>query len=475
MPSCCRSPRQLLATWLCCATLLAAWIDSAGAGCNCPLCSVGVSCIATPSTPNEGLTFVAHPLYDSPGIDPDATAPHDEFRIANRWSTTSVDFTNFRRGDPLHLTWGIVADGTTIAGSEGTSGSDLIETMNRLYGTGPTGVTSARWFSHFAQSFDRWSQLSGLSFSFEPNDLGAAIDNTISPAGSSGRYADLRIGGHSIDGQSGSNTLAYNYFPPHGDMVLDTDNEAFFGNTFNNSVRLRNVLMHEIGHGLGFRHLESSSASFLMEPFITASFDGPQFDDILAAHRNYGDKLEKSGGNDSSATATLAGHFGDGDFWQIGGDADGTRVEANETDFVSIDGITDSDWFRFTVDERSTFGAILAPRGPSYQEGPQDGAQVTLDTARLADLTLGFYEHDNSTNNIAQLAEVNQSFSGGSEQLGDFLLTPGTDYYLRIGALTDNVQMYQLLLAFIASPVPEPTTIALALCGLCLAGPRRDG
>ncbi|GIS63309.1 MAG: hypothetical protein CM1200mP2_55340 [Planctomycetaceae bacterium] len=33
-----------------------------------------------------------------------------------------------------------------------------------------------------------------------------------------------------------------------------------------------------------------------MEPFASTSFDGPQYDDILAVHRSYGDVFESGSG-----------------------------------------------------------------------------------------------------------------------------------------------------------------------------------
>ena len=112
--------------------------------------------------------------------------------------------------------------------------------------------------------------------------------------GAAERTSDMRIGGHSIDGQSGSNTLAYNYFPNAGDMVIDTDNVSFYSNRTGDHIRLRNVIMHEVGHGLGISHLVSNDSRFLMEPFIDVSFDGPQFAEILAVHRMYGDNNEEN-------------------------------------------------------------------------------------------------------------------------------------------------------------------------------------
>ena len=53
-----------------------------------------------------------------------------------------------------------------------------------------------------------------------------------------GTRGDVRIGGHLIDGNS--NVLAYNFFPNHGEMIIDTG-DSFYSGTTNNSRGLRNT------------------------------------------------------------------------------------------------------------------------------------------------------------------------------------------------------------------------------------------
>lgn len=457
-----RHPELRVTIFLCSFAMCFAYQAYAQLLCGCSGCVAGGACVFYAADTPTSLDV---------GSD-DEVVPSAEFQIATRWTTTASDSGFTVNGTPKTLTWSLVSDGTIIAGSEGTSGSDLIDMLNRLYGRGPT-VEESPWFRLFEESFDRWSELSGLTFVYEPRDRGARIDNTSSPTGTIGAYADIRIGGHSIDGASGSNTLAYNYFPPHGDMVIDTDNEAFYGSRFGDSRRLRNVLMHEIGHGIGFRHLESSDGQFLMEPFISVAFDGPQFDDILAAHRNYGDALEKDGGNDLPSTATPIGSFEPGQLWQIGADADGTRVERTETDFVSIDSFFDEDWFRFSVNSPLSFAALLDPRGPTYQEGAQNGAQSAFDTRRLADLSIELYAETPSGANIAQVAESDISPAGRPELVAGVTLQPGSDYFLRLRQSTNSVQMYSLTLAFAEQMIPEPSAAALVALTLLAASGRR--
>ncbi|WP_197526115.1 matrixin family metalloprotease [Botrimarina colliarenosi] len=400
-------------------------------------------------------------VYDSlPDHDHDEV-PSAEFRVGDRWVSTTTFGSTGVRGNPVTITWGFVDDGTTVVGSEGSSPSNLIAMLNTQYGGGRRGIESAPWFHLFEEAFGRWSELSGITYVYEPNDGGATLNNTTTPRGQLGVYPDVRIGGHSIDGASGSNTLAYNYFPDHGDMVIDTDNSAFYGNSQFNSRRLRNVLMHEAGHGLGFNHLESSDSGQLMEPFISTSFDGPQIDDILAAHRNYGDVLEKNGGNDSLRSPTPVGLLPAGDIWRIGVDGATSVVSSSQTDFVSIDGRTDLDFYSFRVAQPVEMALTLTQVGRTYMEGPQDGAQNLLDTSRLNPLEITLFG-DDAAGGLIQLA-AGLPRGDVLEFITDVVLFPGQDYFFRVNGTVDNVQLYQLSLSLTATAVPEPASLAAAL------------
>ena len=65
-------------------------------------------------------------------------------------------------------------------------------------------------------------------------------------------------------------------------MVVDTS-DSFFLQTREDSLRLRNVLAHELGHGVGLSHVRPVTQTKLLEPFATTAFDGPQHDDIGGA------------------------------------------------------------------------------------------------------------------------------------------------------------------------------------------------
>lgn len=372
-----------------------------------------------------------------------------EFNDIDRWSSTATDGGGLGQGDPTTITWSFVPDGTTIFGAVGepTSPSDLISTLDSLMdpsSTGGSDLTQRAWFNIFNASFERFTEISGLTLVYEPNDTTSPIDGTSSPTGQLGVRGDVRIGGHSIDGQTGSNTLAYNYFPNHGDMVLDTDNEAVYDS---NSKRFRNVIMHEHGHGLGLEHTIPVDQTKLLEPFISTQFEGPQIDDILALHRGYGDFYEKSNsgaGNEVFSNAVFLGTLSPGDTESIGTDANefGADFEVfpNEDDFISIDDNSDVDFLSFTIDAPSFVDITLTPvGGDPYNTGPEGGTASLFDPTALSDLTLSLFD----TNGIDLIDAVNSNGLGGAETLTDQVLDAGT-YYARVTGAQNTVQLYQL-------------------------------
>lgn len=390
----------------------------------------------------------------------------------SRWNnnTAIAPPQGYSLGSPLTLTWGFLRDGNHVDGG-GAAGSNLINRFDATFGAGPGGsdFTLRPWYTYFQRSFDRWSQVSGLSYQYEAADDGATQNSNFANRGILGVRADLRIGGRNIDGSGG--VLAYNFFPNGGDMVIDTGDMNFYGNSGGDYVRLRNVIMHEHGHGMGCAHCESNNAGFLMEPFIQTSFDGPQFHDILLAQRGYGDVYEKSNsglGNDTFGRATSLGSLNHGDSVSIGNDARNLPVGPNEIDFVSIDSQTDTDFFSFSISSGSMVNVLLESLGPTYNVGPQNGSQVSFNTKARSDLTLSLFD----VNGTSLLASSNVTGFGGNESL-EFNLTSAGTYFLRVTGLNNpdsffDTQMYGLS---VVATVPEPAT--LAVLGLALMAMRR--
>ncbi len=360
------------------------------------------------------------------------------YRLTGRWTSTATDGSVGLIGTPITLTWGIVPDGT-IQGGGGSS--NLINFLDSTFGTGPGGtdLTQRPWFRHFDSSFSRWGDLSGISYVYEPNDDGSLHSSNVQ-RGVLGVRPDVRIAGFFLDGPSG--ILAYNAFPNNGDMTLDTAELFNFGLSTNDYRFFRNVLMHEHGHGIGLSHVESNRR-FLMEPFIQTNFDGPQFDDLLGIQRGYGDALEKTNGgagNETFSLATPLGLIDDGEIASIGTDAGTPQITIGSTDFVSIDDDSDTDFFRFSIDSSADVDISVTPKGPIYTEGPQGGAQTSLDTSMLSNLNLALYDRDG----VTLLASDDSGGLGVADSISSFSLSSPGDYFVRVKGANNNIQMYQL-------------------------------
>ncbi len=365
-------------------------------------------------------------------------APSAKAYVSNdRWVTTASGSAGVA-GDPVTLTWSIVNDGTNLTG-EGPS--DLVNFLDTNLGAGPGGtdLTQRPWFQHFDSAFDRWSELGGITYVYEPNDDGVTQGSFL--AGSLGVRGDVRIGGALIDGASG--TVAFNYSPDNADMVLDTGDAVFFSNSTSNYRQLRNTVMHEAGHGFGLSHVDSDTSRFLMEPFISTLFDGPQFDDIRGVQALYGDFFEKSNngqGNDTTLLATSLGSVAAGSTLSLGTDAVDAVVSFSDTDFLSIDSSTDTDFFSFSIDGPSLLDVVLAPLGPTYNQGIEGGSQTPIDTSVLSDLALAVFDSDG----ISLLAASDTAGPGLTESLTALNLPVAGDYFVRVTGADAVIQFYQI-------------------------------
>ena len=372
-----------------------------------------------------------------------------------RWTSTASNASTGTYGNPITLTWSLVPDGTAVSSSyaptNGTS-SNLISTFDAAFGAGPGGsdLTQRPWFHLFSDSFNRWNQLGGINFVYEPHDSTLTLGS--STGGTLGVRGDIRIGGANIDGTNG--TLAETLLPQVGDILIDTADTSFFADSTSNHVAFRNTLMHETGHAFGLEHVISDTNDFLMEPVINLNFDGPQLDEVRAIQYFYGDPNEKSHnmqGNNTAALATPLGTLAVGGSIDVGSSAVGKDsganmvVSPNESDFVSVFGTTDADYYSFSVSSAVKLSAVLTPRGGIFDQGQQGGSPPTpTDANSKNDLSLALFGSDGTT----QLALINNTGAGSAETLSNFTLPSAGQYYLRVtGATADAVQLYDLALS----------------------------
>jgi hypothetical protein len=180
-------------------------------------------------------------------------------------------------------------DGTLISSSYP---SNLFSVYNAAY-------PQATWQREIARALQVWANVSNLNFHFVSDDG--------SPQGTSGlaqgdpRFGDIRIGGYNM----GSGILGIGWNPNNtttgGDVELSTSSAFLIGSI----PDLASVVMHEVGHGIGFNHTLVNPA--VMEGGLWGTYPGPYPDDIAGVQAMYGarkpDAYEGATGNGTLATA----------------------------------------------------------------------------------------------------------------------------------------------------------------------------
>ena len=386
----------------------------------------------SPGTPNDVVNAFQNALFPNPA---------QRFQGTVQWGETATNGSGLPRGEPITLTYSFVPDGTLIPSGVGEPPgfSNLFATLDALYGD------TATWQALYAQVFDRWSELCGITYVFEPNDDGATFSSS---PGVLGVRGDLRMAGKLIDGNPvGGSILAYNFFPDVGDMVIDTA-DGFFTDLSANSLKLRNVLSHEHGHGMGAAHVCPLSQTKLMEPFASTAFDGPQHDEIRGAQWRYGDPFEP---DNTPATATDVGTLPSGASVSIG---DVPLPSVQDGAILSIDANGEQDYFRFTTIGPVKARVVLRPVGLLYDDSPQDAFQCPDEPANCCS---GNFTDSNIVANLDMeiigpngstvLARANAAAAGASERLSNILLPAAGNYFVRVfesGNATSRPQLYKL-------------------------------
>ncbi|MFN0011041.1 MAG: matrixin family metalloprotease [Phycisphaerales bacterium] len=405
---------------------------------SAPLGKPSAVCFA-PGTPDDVITA----FNEQFGVQ-------QQFKNSTRWSGTAYTPGGSAPGKPLTISYSVVPDGTPIAGFNGEAAapSGLRAKLNAVYGS------EAVWLPVIQSAFNRWAEVTGITYIYEANDDGvdlATLD------GEPGVRGDVRIGGHLIDGNSG--VLAYNFFPDEGDMVIDSA-DNFYDNITLGSRRLKNVLQHEHGHGLGMNHVCPVEQTKLMEPTVSSAYEGIRHDDIRHGQFLYGDDFEP---NDSSVQATNLGALGTCTPVVVG------TVPAPDASFgiasiAAIERASEKDWFQVTVAGPRRISAVLSPVGWNYDDSSQacggqpssccTGSPFNSNTA--ANLTLEVLSTDGAT----VLASSIGAPSGSDESVSNVVLPAAGTYFIRIGenAFTQT-QQYRLTVT------PSSNALSVALTG----------
>ncbi len=381
----------------------------------------GVRCISTadvafcisPDTPPEKLEEVMRrlPAFVTPA-----------YAAEIRWNRTASGKTG-AQGNPITLTYSFVPDGTPLptAVGEPEAASSLYAVLDAAF-----GGDRALWKAQFAWCFQRWSEVTGITY-LEVSDDGAPVPSSPGVIGARG---DIRFGSHNIDGATG--VLGYSYYPDTADVILDSSEN--WGNPTRDYRYLRNTIMHEHGHGLGLGHVWPMNQTKLMEVTLWMGFEGPQDDDIRGGQRLYGDPNEN---DDTHQTATDLGVLTPTPVW---------------AENLSTDSSTDADWFRFYAGPGRSLNVTVSPVGSTYMVGPSESTTVSVNTRSISDLQIQVF----NTNGTTQLVLSNATPAGFDEVLSQYPLpAAGGTFFVRISPAAggaNDVQRYRA--SFSLAPVP---------------------
>jgi Matrixin/Dockerin type I domain len=340
-------------------------------------------------------------------------------------------------GQKVTLYYSFPPDGTTLGGQPQQENSNF---MHQRWSDPSAFGSEQAWKDLFAQAFDSWGQITGNTYieiaddgASWPNSLGPFNDSSQNPANPvSLKRGDIRIVSSIDDGPSG--VLAFNFLPAQGgDMHLDSadlTSSAYLSST-NNFRLLRNVVVHEHGHGLGILHECPSNNHAIMQPFITTFFDGALLDDRLAGYAKHNDRLDP---NNSIAAAT---------------DLNAIGFSTGPMFTLALVAITnnDSDFYSFTIGLPSVIDISVVPQGSTYNSGPQlPGGACSSGTPfsakSQADLLFTVFDP-----NQFALITINDKTAGFTEFRSNINLPdPGT-YTIRVNSVAGfSPQEYNLFL-----------------------------
>ncbi len=361
-----------------------------------------------------------------------------------RWSHTATDGSTGPDGTPVTLTYSFVPDGT-IAVPDGVLGPGITSFENVLHATMDARFGSrSAWQDLFRDTLERWSEQTGVRLVEEPSD-----DSAIWPTsdGQLGVRGDVRIVSLAEDGPNG--VLAYNFFPDFGDMALDKDeNWAAAANDYR---FLRNVLLHELGHGLGLQHVLPRDGTKLMEAYLNLNFTGPQDDDLRGAGVFYGDWLES---NETLAASSDLGPL----------------QTPHVVTGLNLHGPYDRDWLRFSAPAGTWLALEAAPLGAAYSVSPDPGSPAPADTTAIFPLRVELYDDSGDLLRSATAGAAGQS----AATLPIALPGGNSAFRARVSttATASGIQRYKLTVTNSSSPLRSLAVASVPMHDVtCTASP----
>ncbi len=390
---------------------------------------------------HKGFSVMFEPGFEPPVIEDNGLIQPNFVLLSGPWPETAYSGV-VEPGEPFTITYSFVTDGTMIPGrgDQEPAPSNLFATFDANF---PGGRNA--WQSVFHQVFARYGEMTNISFVHVPDD-GAAFGISFpfgipgqGEPGAIGARGDMRISMRPI----GDGPLASNWAPTFGgDMIMDSIDVDTFANPVNNFRAMRNVLFHEIGHGLGLNHVLPQNATKLMEPVLNTDFDGPQEDDLRAIHFLYGDRYES---NDDETEYKFL------DLQLEHPSVAGTQTVVVED--LAIEREDSEDWYGVTVagsiNGLPGMAIRVEPIGTEYQySADEEGAQMqTIDAAAARDLKLELYRRVTASPLTMQLiSTIDFNAAGEAEYRPPATYSLGGLFYIRVFSEDgiDDVQRYRL-------------------------------